>query len=381
MSEPARLPRRSPLTLTVEQNEFTGDQIQALELASGWRAEPPAAALHLLFHASITSGLDPFRQQIRLLQRWEPVALANGDTQMEHRWSVETSIHGFRILGHRAARDRGLLVQSSEPRYYDDRSRQWCEAWPYDTPPAAARYELSAIDEDDCESVVGVVHYAEFVKTNLNGDPSRGWEKMPCHMLAKCAEVDAWRRLFPQELGWLRLADGADTANEPAPAHSSPALTHRPGTRNPIDVLGEPPTPLTTHAPADASAAAPDQGPHPRAPSADTTAAQTEKGFSEAAPPETPTAKRSTRRPATSRRVNTDKDADPRTALLATAATALDGSPEDVLVWATEQLGRPVNNADDLSAADLPRLRAALPSPTPRDNNASGGPEKPAPKP
>ncbi|MBF6195931.1 hypothetical protein U8260_29235 [Nocardia sp. CDC192] len=69
------------------------------------------------------------------------------------------------------------------------------------------------------------------------GDPSRGWAKMPRHMLAECAEADAWRRLFPDELGWLHLADSADTANEPARAH--PDSLGQPTTpRSTLDVLG-----------------------------------------------------------------------------------------------------------------------------------------------
>ena len=372
MSDPLHTQRRAPLTLTAEQTEFTDIQIQALGLVSGWHTEPPAAALHLFFHAATTSGLDPFHEQIRLLQRREPVATANGGTRIEQRWSVETSIHGFRILGHRAARDRGALVERSDPSYYDERSRQWCDAWPYDTPPVAARCELSAVYVDgNHESAVGVVHYAEFVKATIDGAPTRGWEKMPCHMLAKCAEVDAWRRLFPQELGWLRLADGADTANNSIPVDSTTATTRRPTQRRPIEVLGEPPTPSTTPTPtATATATATPASKTgvtstQTASSADPADEPAKKASSDSTPPEVPTARRGARRPAAGRSVNATTGVESRSALLATAATTLRRDPAGVLAWATQQLGRPINEADQLTDADLPRLQAALPAPAP----------------
>ncbi|MFD8248160.1 recombinase RecT [Nocardia sp. NPDC059691] len=369
MSAPPPAVPRSPLAITPGQTTFTRTQIQALAQAARWRDHPPEAALNLLFHAAVTSGLDPFREQIRLLHRIEVVTTVSGQEKIEQRWSVETSIHGFRILGHRAAHDRGVRLETSEPLFYDDRARDWVQAWPYDTPPVAAKYTITAVHSDGRrETVVGVVHYDEFVKTTIGGDPSRGWAKMPRHMLAKCAEADAWRRLFPDELGWLQLADSTATANEPTSAHSD-SLGQPATPRNTVEVLGAPrissdtTVAATTEATGD-TPAAPQAG---RA-SAPTSTAEPDSGPTEEASADTaaataPAAQR-TPRTVTRRRAATT-DPSPAQQLLESAATALGRDSAGVLGWAAQQLGRQIDGPGDLSTDDLARLQSALPAPAP----------------
>ncbi|MEU2042723.1 recombinase RecT [Nocardia niwae] len=369
MSAPPPAGRRSPLSIAPGQIAFTATQIQALAQAARWPDHPPEAALNLLLHAAVTSGLDPFREQIRLLHRTEVVTTVSGQKKLEQRWSVETSIHGFRILGHSAARDRRVLLDTSEPLFYDDRARDWVQAWPYGTPPVAAKYTITAVQSDGRrETVVGVVHYDEFVKTTIGGDPSRGWEKMPRHMLAKCAEADAWRRLFPDELGWLQLADSTDAANEPTSAHSD-SLGQPATPRNTVDVLGAPQTSsdttvgATTQATGDTPAAP--QAARASAPTstAEPDPAPTEEASADAAAATAPAVRR-TPRTVTRRRAATT-DPSPAQQFLDSAATALRRDSAGVLGWAAQQLGRQIDGPSDLSTDDLARLQYALPAPAP----------------
>ncbi|WP_280311190.1 recombinase RecT [Nocardia abscessus] len=368
MSAPTATGPRSPLSITSGQTAFTDAQIKALHLAARWPIDPPEAALSLLFHAAVTSGLDPFREQIRLLHRREAVVTESGQTAIEQRWSVETSIHGFRILGHGAARDRGVLLETSEPLFYDDRARDWVQAWAYGTPPVAAKYTITAVHPDGRrETVVGVVHYDEFVKTTLGGDPSRGWAKMPRHMLAKCAEADAWRRLFPDELGWLQLADSADTANEPTRARSD-GLGQHATPRNTLDALGAPRIASDTTVTATAATGdTPDSPRAAQAPAPTSTAesapASTEEASVDATAATAAAARRASRTVTRRRAATTDPS--PAQQFLDSAATALRRDSAGVLGWVAEQLGRQINGPSDLSADDLARLQSALPAPAP----------------
>ncbi|MEU5762265.1 recombinase RecT [Nocardia sp. NPDC047648] len=369
MSAPPPAGPRSPLAIAPGQTTFTHTQIQALAQAARWRDHPPEAALNLLLHAAVTSGLDPFREQIRLLHRTEVVTTVSGQEKLEQRWSVETSIHGFRILGHRAAHDRGVRLETSEPLFYDDRARDWVQAWPYDTPPVAAKYTITAVHSDGHrETAVGVVHYDEFVKTTIGGDPSRGWAKMPRHMLAKCAEADAWRRLFPHELGWLQLADSADTANEPTSAHSD-SLAQPATPRNTVAVLGAPriSSDTTVAATADATGDTPTATQAARASTPTSTAepdpTPTEEASADTAGATAPAVRRTPR--TVTRRRATTTDPSPAQQFLDSAATALRRDSAGVLGWAAQQLGRQIDGPSDLSTDDLARLQSALPAPAP----------------
>ncbi|MEV0297103.1 recombinase RecT [Nocardia sp. NPDC050710] len=350
MSAPSALASRSPLALIPGQTGFTQPQIGALALAARWHDNPPDDALNLLFYTAVRTNLDPFLGQIRLLHRREPVRKPSGVTEIEQRWSVETSIHGFRILGHRTARDRGIQLEKTAPLYFDERTRTWVDAWPYSSPPTAARYTLTATHTDGRrEPVVAIVHYDEFVKTTVNGAPTLGWEKMPCHMLAKCAEADAWRRLFPDDLGWLHLIDSTTDADEPITGTDIP-----PAPLSATDLLGTPRTPSrardTTDTPSPDTAAEP-------APTTDTT--------STTAPPAT------TPRSRTRRSRATTTAHDPASGFLATAGSALGRDDAGVLDWVNQQLERGVAALDELTPDEQQRLLTALPTAPPDSENTA----------
>ncbi|WP_109530020.1 recombinase RecT [Nocardia aurea] len=369
MSAPQSPPPLSPLAIAPEQERFTDTQISALALISRWTTTPPTAALNLFFHSAVTCNLDPFREQIRLLLRREPVVNARG-TEFEERWSVETSIHGFRILGARAAQKRGVILETSPPLFYDDRSRTWDAAWPHATDPVAAHYTITAIHPDNRrETVDGIVHFDEFAKFTQSGAPTRGWARMPRHMLAKCAEADAWRRLFPDELGWLSLADSADITNEHTstnPSDSAPAAQQAPS-RSVTHLLGKPSTPTDRAVPTDTTAEPADTARNEQP-------VISEPGASGVPAPEAKSAQATTsaRRPprptATRRRTPAAADHDAIEAFVVDAAAALRRDAAGVLVWATEQLGRQIGHLDELTAQELETLRSNLPTDISGDN-------------
>lgn len=170
MPAPAGAPPRAPLAITPDQAEFTSEQLQALQTLGNDTIEAPKEWKDLFFYRVITSGLDPFREQIRLLRRTEPVA-KNGRTVLEERYSIEGSVHGFRILARRAADAANLRLDQPAPMWFDDRSGIWRDAWPYTTPPPAAKYVLAIHHLDNrSETAVGIAHFSEYAKTTFDGD-------------------------------------------------------------------------------------------------------------------------------------------------------------------------------------------------------------------
>ncbi|WP_280426798.1 recombinase RecT [Nocardia carnea] len=246
---------RSPLQITADQTEFTAAQLEVLRTM--WSSEPPQEWVTLFFHSVATSQLDPFREQIRLLHRSEHVRTESGKEEIEKRWSIETSIHGFRVLAYRAAALHNLRICERNVHWYDDHLRVWVEAWPYDEPPPSARFTIGVTDADDqLNHYYAVAHFTEYAKTTSTGIPTRGWARMPRYMLAKCAEAAVLQAVFPDDLGWLTLTDSAATPHH-IEGHTDKRqpVTPRPSAPGPVDVtslLGPPqqPSPLPPVSPA-----------------------------------------------------------------------------------------------------------------------------------
>ncbi len=343
---------RSPLALTADQTEFTDGQLDALT-ARGIATDAPAPWLTLFFHTVVTTGLDPFREQIRLLLRREPVFDEHGELSMERRWSIEVSIQGYRILGRRAANEAGIRITQPGALWYDDRAGVWVDAWPHPTPPTAAKYTLTAVfPEGERESVVGQTHFVEYIKTTFDGTPTRGWAKMPAHMLAKCAEALAWNRLFPETFSGVVLTDSDDIDRTPAsPRHSASDTAAENTIRPAVDVLGPPRTTPSSPPPPPVTVATDDPTTVATAP---TPSAPTPRSDGP------PAVKRARGRARTSSPTPTES----RQSAIDTLHAAL-GDPAAVHRWATDHLRRTITSLDDVSNDELQTLRATLPATKP----------------
>jgi phage recombination protein Bet len=153
--------------------------------------------------------LNPWTRQIAAESRTDPVT---------RRKTVEiiTTIAAFRILAART----GLYGGQTKPMFCGTDER-WRDIWPSeDEPPYAA--QVGIIHKEYREPIYGTVYWRERVRTVImpDGTPVRDefWQRMPLHMLQKCAEADGFRRAFTDDLGGLmtfdetspKLAAGAD---------------------------------------------------------------------------------------------------------------------------------------------------------------------------
>jgi phage recombination protein Bet len=181
------------------------------------------ADLAVFMHFCQRTGLDPFARQVTMIKRGS-------------KWTIQTEIDGYRVIARRAA-TRNRQVISYGPTIWVDENGKEYRRWVRSTPPAGAEVTIYI----DGAPFPGYARYEAFVARDSGGNPVNLWKSMPDHMVAKCAEAQALRKAFPQDLADTitgdeapprEYADTADMAwNQPGPAvlpkprRKSPAVT------------------------------------------------------------------------------------------------------------------------------------------------------------
>lgn len=173
-------------------NEWT-DQERAIVEASGLvdrgQLAPRATVEAFLAHCQRT-GLDPIARQIYAICR-------------KGRWGIQVSIDGARLIAERSGKYAGQT-----PVEWTADGQTWSEVWLDKNAPAAARVGVHRSDFK--EPLYAVANFAAY---NAGGPM---WQKMPALMIAKCAEMLALRKAFPQDLSGLYSTEEMDQAGQPA---------------------------------------------------------------------------------------------------------------------------------------------------------------------
>jgi phage recombination protein Bet len=157
--------------------------------------------------------LDPFARQIFFVKRRE----RQRDGTYAEVGGTQVSIDGFRVVAERSGSYQG----QTRPEWCGHDGR-WREVWLAREPPAAARVGVHRKGFQD--PIYAVARWDSFVQTKGDGTPVRMWSQLPDIMLAKCAEAQALRRAFPNDLSGvyapeeLAHADVIDVAPAPKPA-------------------------------------------------------------------------------------------------------------------------------------------------------------------
>jgi len=96
------------------------------------------------------------------------------------------------LAGVRRLAERSGAVRGTEGPYWRGKTGGWTDAWLEDAPPAAAKFLVYRADSD--MPYVGVAIWKERKQTKADGSLMALWASMPAHMLAKVAEMDAYKR-------------------------------------------------------------------------------------------------------------------------------------------------------------------------------------------
>lgn len=146
----------------------------------------------MLWLGAKSRGLDPVRRQIHFVKRH--------DRDRGAVWSSQVSIDGFRAI----AEATGLYDGQDKPVYELDKEG------------GVVSVEVAVYRKDIGRPFYGLARWREFVQMTGNS-PSHMWNKMPWHMLAKCAEALALRKAFPESLAGLYTPDEMGNDEPPPP--------------------------------------------------------------------------------------------------------------------------------------------------------------------
>lgn len=163
-------------------------------------AERPVVAAFLQ-HCART-GLDPIARQIYSIAR---------KSKGQLKWQIQISIDGARLVAERSGEYEGQTT----PEFTAD-GVTWTQVWLSSEQPKAAR--VGVYRRGFREPLYAVALWDAYVQTTYKGDVTEMWRKMGPLMLAKCAEMLALRKAFPQDLSGLYSAEEMSQAEKPQPA-------------------------------------------------------------------------------------------------------------------------------------------------------------------
>lgn len=194
---------------------MTPDQIALLKrtVAAGTTDDEFALFMHMAQRA----GLDPFQRQIYAVKRWSK-------RDEKEVMAIQTGIDGFRLMAQRTGEYLGQT-----PPEWCGADGVWKTVWLSSDHPHAAR--VGVFKRGNPNPTYRVALWSEFAQRGKRRDGGTYlmglWATMPANQLLKCAEAQALRAAFPNDLGGIYTTEEMGQADNPPPvtiATTAPAL-------------------------------------------------------------------------------------------------------------------------------------------------------------
>lgn len=237
-------------TQPMRPRDYTGQQLGLIRRTVA--ADTTADEFDMFMEVCRRVGLDPFRKQIYC-------NVYNKDKPNKRKVVFVTGIDGFRGV---AARNRDYRPDEEEPQYTISEEAKNPATNPLGIVKAVVHaYKLGP---DGWHKVAGTAYWDEFApitekwaeidgKWQATGkfelDRKGNWFRMSRHMIAKCAEAQALRKGWPEDLSGIYAPeelDGmavADSATDAIAQHEQEQRLLRIGATNTVPILwtvGEP---------------------------------------------------------------------------------------------------------------------------------------------
>jgi phage recombination protein Bet len=212
---------------------FKKEVVEIFWLTNAADAVTPAERVYFLSVCQ-SMALDPRRGHIFFTKRWD-------SKRNCHRPAIITAVAGLRTIAERSREYVGCVKKE-----WCGKDGVWKDVWLSDELPVAARAWVARRGTDHLIQAVVLMKH-------LMDPKSPTWQKMPEHMLGKCAEAAALRAAYPGEVQGIETFEEANEnlidvtpPRERIPeGFERPALTVPPPSplRDPIDVPPTPPAP------------------------------------------------------------------------------------------------------------------------------------------
>lgn len=216
-----------------QQGDFTGRQLDLIRRTVATDCNEPE--FDLFCEVARRHQLDPFRKQISVI-------VFSKDNPDKRRMAIITGIDGLRSIAARSLRYR---PDEEEPEYEYEAEAKDPLTNPLGLIKARVRIYIRDEGGDSWRPVTGVAYWDEFApvkeewawREDEGGRRSRKptgkmtlegtWLRMGRVMLAKCAEAQALRKAFPEDLSGLYAGEEMDQARAAEMSASEVIASHR----------------------------------------------------------------------------------------------------------------------------------------------------------